>query len=185
MWRFLYFTSQTKHALENSFPSMKNVSSLRAIFSSHMHVDLSHHSISAHDWRRIDKPLKTHPPPATGIMCLITAQLCHSVLTLRGGKGGVKTRTEPGARRETGTGKVRLCSLIQKCGAQSDGLTRPPRLVVELLYCLHSIFFKNLGFDWVFLLHFFINKSSTLVRVSGWPFKQVFGKPIENFHRGL
>lgn len=58
----------------------------------------------------------------------------------------MKTRTEPGARRETGTGKVRLCSLIQKCGSQSDGLTRPPRLVVELLYCLHSIFFKKSGF---------------------------------------
>lgn len=80
----------------------------------------------------------------------------------------MKTRTEPGARRETGTGKVRLCSLIQKCGAQSDGLTRPPRLVVELLYCLYSIFFfLNLGFVWVFLLHFFINKSSTLVKVRG------------------
>lgn len=142
MWRVFNFTSQTKHALGNSFPSMKNVSSLRAIFSSHIHVDLSHHSISAHDWQRIDKPLKTHPPPTTGIMCLITAQLCHSILTLWGGKGGVKTRTEPGARRETGTGKVRLCSLIQKCGAQSDGLTRPPRLVV---YCLHSIFFKKSG----------------------------------------
>lgn len=164
---------------------MKSVSSLRAIFSSHTHVDLSHHSISAHDWRRIDKPLKSHPPPTTGIMCLITAQLCHSVLTLRGGKGGVRTRTEPGARTETGTGRVRLCSLIQKCGARSDGLARPPRLVVELLYCLHRIFFFNLGFVWLFLSHFFINKSFSLVRVCVCPFKQVFGKLSPNFHSGL
>lgn len=42
-----------------------------------------------------------------------------------------------------------------------------------------AYFLKNLGFVWVFLLHFFRNKSSTLVRVRGWPFKQVFGKLIE------
>lgn len=58
----------------------------------------------------------------------------------------MRTRTERGEdkdRRETG--RVRLCSLIQKCAARSDGLTRPPSLVVELLYCLHNMFFLKSG----------------------------------------
>lgn len=37
MWRFLDFASQTKHALENSFPNTKNASTFRAVFSSRRH----------------------------------------------------------------------------------------------------------------------------------------------------
>lgn len=46
-------------------------------------------------------------------------------------------------------------------------------------------FFFNLGFVWLFLSHFFINKSFSLVRVCVCPFKQVFGKLSPNFHSGL
>lgn len=144
MWRSLHFTSQTKRALENSFPSMKNVSSLRAIFSHPCRsIPPFHLSTWLTENRQAIKNTSTsnhgdnvpHYSPA---------------LSQRPDTPGRKRRGEDkdwaGGQERNWNWKRETLSLIQKCAARSGGLTRPSSLVVELLYCLHSMFsFKIWG----------------------------------------
>ena len=164
MWRFLNAAFQTKHALENSFPKMPPLSELYSPLTD-IHIHLSHHSILAHDWRRIDKPLKTHPPPTTEIMWLITAQLCHSDSDTRaGGEGGARTRTETGAkhetRRETATWTSETLLLNQKT-RRPIGRVNEASSASCRNYCIVCAgYFKNAGFCLGIFVPFFVMKRS-------------------------
>lgn len=140
MWRFLHFTSQTKHALENSFPSMKKC------------LQFESHILLSHACRSI-------PPFHLGTWLTENRQAIKNTSTSNHGDNvphyspALSQRPDTPGRKRRGEDKdwaggqernwncKRLSSLIQKCAARSDGLTGPLSLVVELLYCWHSIFF--------------------------------------------
>lgn len=120
MWRFLNFASQTKHALEKSFPNMKNASTFRAVFSSHRHSYTSIPPFHLSTWltenRQAIKNTSTsnHGDNVAHYSLALSQRFWHSGGRKRRGEDRIERGANHNTRRETGTWTSEPLLLNQK-----------------------------------------------------------------------